>query len=382
LAIRLLEREKKLLEDAKKFSMTHFAPDLDQWENGDRNPKDAIKKLADNGYCGLGLPEELGGRGLNFLERSLVYEGLAYGAGTLGFLIQLHNNISFEIGTFYNTSPEVKSLVPGMAKGEDLTAFALTEETAGSDPKSINSYAELQKDGYHIYGEKKWIANAEEASYFNVIVKDGSPDADEMLMLLVDRDDPNFHIGEDKPRLGSNAMSCCDLRFEDCVVPEERLLSDDGLKEALRAIDVARVFTPAISIGIAQRAIDLTVDYLGDRVSFGEPIINSQGVQWSLSELTAKIEAGRWLVYSTASQMDDNADNKSIKAAMNKLYGPDIAMEATTKCLQLFGAKGYEKNSILSNYMALAKLLQIIDGTTQIQKIVISRALEKQAKGL
>lgn len=377
MAIQLTAREQALFEQAKDFAIKNIAPFSLDWENGNKIPKDAIDILSKNGYCGLLIPKELGGRGLNFLESALIYEGLAHGCGTIAFMLQLYNNISFEIATYYDTSEAVKKLVPDMVKGKKLTAFAFTEEKSGSDAASIDAYAELKEDGYHIHGKKSWIANALDADHFNVIVKKESSDNRDMLMLLVDKDTKGFSIGKDRPRIGGNGISCCDLEFTNCIVPKDRLLSNNGYKEALRAIDVARIFVPAIAIGIASRAIDMTVEYLGKRIAFNKPIISNQGVQWTLAELSAEVEAGRWLVYSTASLMD-SGNPVAIKAAMNKLYAVDLAMKVTTQCLQFFGANGYDKNSPISRYMAMAKLLQIIDGTSEIQKIVIGRSLERK----
>jgi butyryl-CoA dehydrogenase len=312
------------------------------------------------------------------LEQALIYEGLAYGCGVLSFLIQIHNNVTMEIGTFYDTSNEIKEFIPDMARGKKLNAFALTEEFSGSDPSLITSYAELKADGYHIHGNKKWIANAAEASCFNVIVKDGSPKNKRLLMILLDRNTPGLTVGKPKPIMGLNAMSCCDLEFNDCIASKNSLLSDNGYKEALRAIDVARVFVPAIAIGVAQRVMDLAINYLSQRISFGKPILSRQGVQWILADLSTKVEAGRWLVYRTASLMD-SGNKISIQASKNKLYATEVAMEATTKCLQLFGAQGYTENSVLSRNWEFAKLLQIVDGTSEIQKMVIGRDLEKRA---
>ena len=338
MTIELSKREKILLEEAKDFSVSQF-PSEEEWSGGDTSLKNSMKMFSEYGYCGLGLSEAVGGQGYNFLEQALIYEGLAYGCGVLCFLLQIHNNVTMEIGTFYETSNEIKKLLPEMAAGEKINAFALTEESSGSDPSSISSYAELKEDGYHIHGKKMWIANATEASYFNVMIKDGSPQNKNILMILLDRKDPGFTIGKKKPIMGLNAMSCCDMELNDCIVSKKRLLSDKGFKEALRAIDVARIFVPAISIGIAQRAIDLTVQYLGQRISFGKPILSRQGVQWTLADLSTKVEAGRWLVYKTAS-LRDRQNDISIQAAKNKLYATEVAMEATTKCLQFFGAQG------------------------------------------
>ena len=378
MAIELSIQETDLFEKAKDFSISNFTSEKRKWKDSEKSLKDAVKIFSDNGYCGLGLPSELGGQGYNYLEQALIYEGLAHGCGVVSFLIQIHNNVAMEIGTFYDTSKEIKELIPDMATGKKINAFALTEESSGSDPSSITSYAELKADGYHIHGTKMWIANAAEASYFNVMVKDGSPKSKNILMILLDRNTPGLTIGKKKPIMGLKAMSCCDLELNNCIVSKKRLLSDKGFKEALRAIDVARVFVPAISIGIAQRVIDLTVNYLGQRISFDKPIISKQGVQWILADLSSKVEAGRWLAYKTASLMD-RKNKISIQASMNKLYATEVAMDATTKCLQLFGAQGYTENSVLSKNWALAKLLQIVDGTSEIQKIVIGRALERQA---
>jgi len=377
MTIELSLKERKLFENAKAFSISKFTCEKDEWKDCGKSFKDAVKIFSDNGYFGLGLPSKLGGQNYNFLDQALIYEGLAHGCGVLSFLTQIHNNVAMEIGTFYDTSREIKELVPDMTKGNKIAAFALTEESSGSDPSSITSYAELKPDGYHIYGKKRWIANAAEASIFNVMVKDGSPKSKNILMLLLDRNTPGLTIGKRKTVMGLGAMSCCDLEFSNCIVSKNRLLSDNGYKEALRAIDVARVFVPAISIGIAQRVIDLTVNYLGQRISFNKPIISRQGVQWALADLSTKVEAGRWLVYKTASLMDSNKQI-SIQASMNKLYATEVAMETTTKCLQFFGALGYTENSVLSKNWSLAKLLQIVDGTSEVQKIVIGRDFENQ----
>ncbi|MGD8649890.1 MAG: acyl-CoA dehydrogenase family protein, partial [Desulfobacterales bacterium] len=271
MTIELSINEKNLFKKAKDFSISNFTSEKEKWQDSEKSFKDAIKIFSGNGYCGLGLPLELGGQGYNYLEQALIYEGLSYGCGVLTFLIQIHNNVTMEIGTFYDTSDEIKELVPDMATGKKINAFALTEESSGSDPSSITSYAELKADGYHIHGSKMWIANASEASHFNIMVKEGSPKSKNILMILLDRNTPGLTIGKNKPIMGLNAMSCCDLEFDNCIVSKNRLLSDKGSKEALKAIDVARIFVPSIAIGIARRVIDLAVDYLGQRISFDKP---------------------------------------------------------------------------------------------------------------
>lgn len=369
----LNDQELKLYEDAKRFSIEYLRPLVSQVEQGEKQVSDVFDLFTKHRYNALLIPMEDGGRGYSFLEAALIYEGLAYGSGTLAFMLQLHNNISYEIIKLYSISSEVKSLIPDMINGSKLTAFAFTEESSGSDAASINTYAELKSDGYHIHGNKVWIANASDASHFNVIVRDGK-DNRNMLMLLVDRDTDGFTIGESRNRFGGNAISCCDLTFDNCIVPVDRLMSKNGFKDALVAIDIARIFVPAIALGISTSAINQTVDYLSKRESFGKPIIRQQGIGWSLAEMQTRVEAARWMVYHCASLMDEGKFTKS-DVAMNKLITTDVAMDVTIKCMQYQGANGFMANSSIARMVTEAKMFQLTDGTSEIQKIIIGRNL-------
>lgn len=375
-AVELTAKEKGLFENAREYAIESIAPYAAAWEESKKLPAEAVRHAAANGYCGIGLTREVGGRGLNFLESAMVYEGLAHGCGGFAFFLQLHNNITYDIENYFELSDEVQKLLPDMASGKKLTAFALTEARGGSDPSMNQSYAERREDGYHIFGEKVWIANAVDADYFLVIVRNGNEK--NMLIFLLDRETPGFTVGDNRVRIGGNVMSCADLKFEDCVVQTSRLVSTDGYKQALRAIDVARVFVPAIAIGVAQRSLDLTVEYLDGRSTFGKSILSNQGVQWTLAELSAQVEAGRWMLYRTASLMDAGGP-VAFQAAQNKLYATILAMKVTTECAQLFGANGLARDSAIARAGAVAKMLQLVDGTTEIQKIVIGKALERKA---
>ena len=374
--VQLTQREREIFTAAREFALAHFAPHAAEWEEGRALPATGVEAARRQGFFGVSCPKEVGGKGYDFLETALTYEGLAHGDGGFAFFVQLHNNITFEIATYYDTSDEVKALVPDMVSGKSLTAFALTEKDAGCDPAMSTAYAEEREDGYHIFGEKTWTSDSIDARHFNVIVKDSTPKG--MLMLLVDRGTKGFEILEDRRRIGGNAMTCGTLRFSDCVVPKSRLLSADGFREALRAIDVARIFVPAIAVGVAQRAIDITPDYLAKRVTFGTPILRNQAIQWELAEMTAEVEAARWLVYHAASKMDAG-EPIAETAAMAKLIAPNTCMKVTTECAQLFGALGCEWNSEISRAMNMAKVMKVVDGSTEIQKIVLGRAIERRA---
>lgn len=376
MAVLLSDKEKKIFEEAKAFGLEHIAPYAAQWELDGVLPKTAVEDVAAHGFFGAGCPKALGGRGYNYLETALTYEGLAHGDGGFAFFVQLHNNITWDMVEFYDTSEEVRALLPEMVAGRKLTAYALTEEKAGSDPGMSTSYAKLMDDGYHIFGEKTWISNCMDADYFTVIVNNATEGG--MVILLVEKGARGFEVVENRRRLGGNAMSCGTIRFDDAVVPVSRCMSKNGLRQALKDINVARIFVPAIGVGMAQHALDITMERLARRETFGQPVIKNQAIQFKLAELSTKLEAARWLVYHAASLMD-SGENIQIPAAMAKLLGPNTVWEVTTECAQLFGAAGFAYNSEISRCVNMARTMKIMDGSTEVQQIVIGRALAKQA---
>jgi len=377
--VRLLDKEKLLFDEAKAFSLKKIAPYADQWESGRKTSKEAMNLFVENGYCALGVSKKLGGGGHTFLECALIYEGLAHGDAALSSsVLQLHNNIVYLLAKYYEDNEIVRDLFPAIARGHKRLAFAITEKHSGSDPSSMTSYAERKRDGYHIYGKKAWIFNSLEADHFVVTVKNGSPDTKHMLMLLVDRNTSGFTIGNNSPRIGNNCISCCSLYFDNCIVSPKRLITEKGFSEALSFIDLPRIFVPSIAIGMSQRIVDLTIQQLYAQKPFRKLNLSNQSVQWTLFNLLAQIEAARWLVYRTASKMD-TFESAKIQAAMNKLFATKVAMDTIAKCSQFVREKGFDKLSVFSRYLAVAKLLQIVDGTSEIQKIVIGRNLERQA---
>lgn len=380
MAIELSDNEKFLFEDAKTFALENIAPYSDQWEKGNITSKEAMKLFVENGYCSIGVSKELGGKGYNFLESALIYEGLAHGDAALSSsVIQLHNNIVYLLAKYYYKNEFIRDIFPDIVSGQKRLAFAITEKHSGSDPSSMNSYAELRHDGYHLYGKKAWIFNSLEADHFVITVKNGSPDTKNMLMFLVDRNTSGFSIGKNKPRVGNNCISCCNLYFDDCIISKNCLITEKGFSEALSFIDLPRIFVPSIAIGMSERIIDITIKYLGARKPINKFNISNNGVQEKLFKLLVQVDAGRWMVYRTASKKD-NFENIKIQSAMNKYFTTEVAMDTISSCLQLVGENGYDKLSVLSRYFSIAKLLQIVDGTSEIQRIVIGRNLEMQGK--
>jgi butyryl-CoA dehydrogenase len=380
MAVKLLKNEKVLFEEAKEFALTKIAPCAEQWEIGKKKSSEAMDVFVENGYCSIGVSKEIGGKGYNFLECALIYEGLAHGDGALSSsVIQLHNNIVYMLSKFYHKNETIRNIFPNIVCGQKKLAFAITEKHSGSDPSSMKTYAELRHDGYHVYGAKSWIFNALEADHFVITVKDGAPEAKKMIMLLVDRKTPGMSIGKNTHRLGNNCISCCDIYFDDCIINKNRLITKNGFREALSFMNLPRIFVSSIAIGMSQHIIDITNNHFIDLKAFEISKKPNEWMRWTLFELLAQVEAGRWMVYMTASKMDKN-DSIKIQAAMSKLFATEVAMETITRCLQLFGEKDCDKLFLLNRYMSVAKLLQIVDGTSEIQKIIIGRDLENKAK--
>lgn len=364
-----------LYDTALEYAKSVLAPNSAAWDESGIFPLTTFRKVAEDGYSGITLPQEVGGKGLGFLESALIYEAFARGCYAFTFALKTHNNVTYLI---HRLRPDMAGdVVQELVCGQKIAAFALSEPKAGSDASSIESYGLRKMDGIHVSGTKTWVTNGSEADVLAVVVRNGdSENKRDMLMVLVARNETEFVVGPNVLKMGGNLLSTPNLVFNDAVVPHGRLLSESGLQDALISIVNARIFVAAMSIGLAQEAIDKTVEYLRTRVQFGKSLIRNQGLQWNLAELSAQIEAGRWLTYRAASLLDKKQEARQ-EAAMAKLFCSNLAMQVTTDCVQLLGANGYSREFPLERMMRLAKIGQIADGTTQIQKTVIGKALSR-----
>ncbi|MHA6260236.1 acyl-CoA dehydrogenase family protein [Sporosarcina sp. CAU 1771] len=362
---------------AYDFAREALLPNEEKWEANGTFPYDAFQQTARAGYTGLLNSKELGGQGYSFLETALIYESLARGSFGFTFALGVHNVVGFGLSQSNTENEEMKRKITEISSGKKIAAIALTEPGAGSDPSSIESNAYLHNDGYVINGTKNWVTNGKEADYFAVVVKD-KDDPTKTLMLLVDKTDAGLEILDSPKKFGANFISTPAIKFNDCFIPKDRLISETGLSSALQTIDVARLYIAAHSIGLTQQTIESAIQYLGGRIQFGRPIIKNQGIQWILADLLTELEAARWLTYHAASLIDQGKIS-SYKIAMAKLKAADLAMKATVECSQLFGANGLLQSYPMERYMKYAKISQIVDGTSEIQKLIIGRKIEKEA---
>lgn len=362
-----------LYEMAKAFSLEQVAPQAETLtETG--TMKQVLALANPSRLCGIGLPAARGGLGYGFRESALVYEGLAYGDPVYAFMLQLHNNITLLINRL---SPNASNhgVIEDMIRGERTNAFAFTEGGSGSDPMSTTGYAEERDGGYYVTAKKEWIANGGDADNFVLIVK--NKDAKGMVMLLGDKTTAGLTCSAPQPLVFANAIAPATMDFSSFFVRKDQLLSTRGFHEALAAIDVARVFVPAMCIGLSRRALDIAEEFLANRYAFGTSILKNSTIQWQLAELEAKLSAARLLLYQTADMMD-RGEPASTMAAKNKLLAPQLAAEVTAQCLHYLGAQGFLKGNTAMRLMLAARLFGVVDGTIEIQRMVIGREIERR----
>jgi len=273
--------------------------------------------------------------------------------------------------------------LPGIAAGEKLVAFGLSEKDAGSDAGSMTTRAERDGDHYVLNGEKKWNTGGAVASYNTIFaVTEPGRGARGISALVVEKDTPGYRVGKHEDKMGIRCVPVVEIHLENCKVPADNLLGGaegKGFKHAMMTLDRARPGVAAQAVGLAQGAFDLALEYTGNRQQFGQSISAFQGVQWMLADMGTQIEAARQLVYTAARAADEGSKSLSKLSAMCKLFATDVAMKVTTDAVQLFGGYGYVKDYPIEKYMRDAKITQIYEGTNQIQRLVIARTLLREA---
>lgn len=336
---------------------------------------DALKR---EHLMGVWIPREYGGLGAGALNLCLIIEELSRACGGVGVSYAVNALGSFPL-LLGGTEAQKQLILPRLASGEHLIAFALSEQQAGSDPGSLTTAAERTATGYKLTGAKKWTTNANAATFYTVFaVTDSTKGSRGLSAFIVQKGTPGFTIGKREDLLGIRCVPVHELQFQQCHVQPSALLGEKeglGFFQAMATLDRARPGVAAQAVGLAQGALDLALEYCASRKQFGQAIASFQGIQFMVADMATKIEAARQLVYTAARAIDAGAKNIAKLAAMAKLYATDTAMEVTTNALQLFGGYGYCTDYPIEKYMRDAKITQIYEGTNQIQRLVIARAL-------
>jgi alkylation response protein AidB-like acyl-CoA dehydrogenase len=342
-------------------------------------PEELKKVLKEQGLLSLPFPEEYGGGGGDCLTTCIVLEELSKVCGNTAMVVATNELGTMPLLIAGNEEQKKKYLTP-IASGEAACCFGLTEPDAGSDVASMRTTAQLKDDEYIINGSKQWISFADVSDYICLFAKtDSAKGLNGISAFIVEMNREGITIGKKEEKMGFNGFNSCELFFDDLRVPKENLLGGEGkgFRIAMQTLDSTRPLIGAVGVGTAQGALDYAVKYSKKRTQFGQPICNFQGLQFMMADMAMKNEAARQLVYKAACAIDDNHPQMSMFGAMAKCFATDVAVSVTIDSLQVLGGYGYMKEYPMERKMRDAKLLQIVEGTNQIQRVVIARNILK-----
>ncbi len=375
------EEQKEIIELTRKIGKERVLPVRAELDESETFPWDIIKILADAGLFGVYIPEEYGGLGFGNLENCLAVEELSK--------VCIGVSVSFAasgLGCYpillYGSEEQKKHYLPIIASGKQLAAFGITESAAGSDAASIRTTAVKDGDEYVLNGVKQWITNGGEAEIYSVIaITDKTKGPRGASAFIVEKGTPGFSFGQKEKKLGIRSSATRELVFEDCRIPKKNLIAKEGMGfiVAMKTFDQTRPGIAAQGVGLAQGALDAAVEYARERETFGKPIIAHQAVQHMLADMATQIEAARALTYLSARTADTRSKDLPKVSAMSKLFATDVAMKVTTDVVQIFGGYGYMRDYPVEKMMRDAKILQIYEGTNQIQRNVIGQHLIKES---
>lgn len=370
-----MDERQQIQEIVKKYCHEKMGPFLDQDDETETFRKEIFTGLGPLGLGGITTPEDYGGAGLGYGNLCSVLEVMGGTSVAYAITLSVSSMVQSMISRF-GTEAQKEQYLPELAQGREIGAFSLSEFVAGSDIKGMITRAHKRVGGYSLKGTKAWVSSAGVAKTYIVMAKTGEK---EISAFIVEANREGFLLGKKEKKMGWRISPTRELIFEDCFVPEESLLGKEGEggKMALSALDGGRITVGAIAVGLAQRAFDESLKYSLAREQFGQPLFRFQGLQFMLADMATEIEASRLLVYRACESFDSGESRRDL-AAMAKLKASDVCMRVTTDAIQIHGAIGITCEYPLERFMRDAKILQIVEGTNQIQKQVIGKNLQRK----
>jgi alkylation response protein AidB-like acyl-CoA dehydrogenase len=373
-----LTDEQRMVRDlARQIAREKIAPLAAHVDETEGYPEDSIRALIEHELYGIWVPQEYGGSDLGCLALSLVCEEIAWACAATAtqYLDQPLGGLPILL---FGTEAQKRKYLPRLATGELLTAYALSEPGAGSDAAGLRTTAVRRGDHYVLNGGKQWCTNGDHAGVVTLFATvDATRRAKGITAFLVETDRPGFSVGKKEKKLGIRGSPTVALDLNDCPVPVEQRLGEEGegFTIAMGTLDVTRPATGAMAVGIAQAALDAAVGYARERQQFGQPIAAFQGIQFMLADMAMQVHASRLMVHHAARQVDTGVRGQTAEASMAKCWAADTAMKVTTDAVQIFGGYGYTREFPVERFMRDAKIMQIYEGTNQIQRLVIAREL-------
>ncbi|MBR5251065.1 MAG: acyl-CoA dehydrogenase [Clostridia bacterium] len=366
-----------MIKDFAQNQVKPLAQEVDEMESF---PIETVQKMAQAGLMGIIVPKEYGGAGGDYYMYISAVEEFSKYCATTGVILSAHTSLCVAPILEYGTEEQRQKYLPDLASGKKIGAFGLTEPNAGTDASNQQTVAVEMDDHYLLNGSKIFITNAGYASTYIIIAVTGkTPKGPEMSAFIVEKDFEGFSVGKKEKKMGIRGSATCELIFENVKVPKQNLLGrrGDGFKIAMKTLDGGRIGIAAQALGIAEGALEATVGYVKARKQFGRAIAAFQNTQFVLADLATKTQASKLLVYSAVEAKQNKLPTLSVKAAQAKLFSSETAMEVTTKCVQLHGGYGYTREYSVERMMRDAKITEIYEGTSEVQRMVISGALLK-----
>ena len=373
-----LSEEQLILKNAmREFADGEIAPGAAERDEHARFPSELIPKLAEQGLLGIMVPEEYGGAGYDALSSVIILEEIARVDAAVALLVGSHNSLCSGHILLAGSDAQKRTFLPPLARGEKLGAWALTEPGSGSDAGAMRTRATLDGDHWVIRGDKQFITQGSTAGTYVIMAStDPSQGTRGISAFVVDRETPGLSIGKLEKKLGVRASDTAALHFDDMRVPEDRLLGklNEGFKDVLSVLASARIGMAALAVGLAQGALDEALNYAKRRRQFGKPILEYEAIQWMLADMATESDAARLMAWHAATLRDEGAPYLRI-ASQAKLYSSEVAVRSTSKAIQIHGGYGYLKDSPVERFYRDAKLCEIGEGTSEVQRMVIAREL-------
>ena len=363
----------------RDFAVNEVKPLAQEIDETERFPMETVEKMGKYGFMGIPIPEEYGGQGCDALTYSMCVEELSKVCGTTGVIVSAHTSLCAVPIYKFGNEEQRKKYLPDLCSGKKIGAFGLTEPGAGTDAAGQQTKAVLEGDHYVLNGSKIFITNGGVADVFVIFaMTDKSQGTKGISAFIVEKDFPGFSVGTLEKKMGIRASSTAELIFQDCIVPKENLLGVEGkgFSIAMQTLDGGRIGIASQALGLAEGALDATIEYTKERKQFGKAIAKFQNTQFQLADMYAKVEAAQLLVYKAAIA-EDTQKVFSKEAAVAKLFAAETAMEVTTKAVQLHGGYGYTREYDVERMMRDAKITEIYEGTSEVQRMVIAGSILK-----
>jgi alkylation response protein AidB-like acyl-CoA dehydrogenase len=373
------EITQQVAHSARDFALQHIKPFLMDWDESQEFPLHIFKELGKLGMMGVFVPEQYGGTGLGYFEYSVIIQEIAKVCGSIGLSVAAHNSLCTGHILAFGNEEQKKKYLPKLSTAAHLGAWGLTEANTGSDAGNMKTTAVKQGDNWVINGTKNWITHGKSGDIAVVVCRTGEPRTrDNSTTFVVERGTPGFSAGKKENKLGMRASETAEMIFDHCVIPDANRLGEvgAGFKQAMKVLDGGRISIAALSLGIAKGAYEASVQYAKERHQFDQPIANFQGISFKLADMATKIEAAELLI-NQACDLKMKGLPMTKEAAMAKYYASEIAVEISTDAVQIFGGYGYTKDFPVEKFYRDSKLCTIGEGTSEIQKLVISREVLK-----